>query len=71
MWVRGLKHMFHAYGYIRLCVAPHVGAWIETKEVITDLLLRSVAPHVGAWIETQKYNISPKIYSRTPCGCVD
>ena len=31
MWVRGLKH--HTNGFVALApkVAPHVGAWIETR----------------------------------------
>ena len=34
-------------------VAPHVGAWIETRlELDLTLPHLSVAPHVGAWIET-------------------
>ncbi len=35
----------------RLYVAPHAGAWIETKPHILALLM-AVAPHAGAWIET-------------------
>ena len=33
-------------------VAPHVGAWIETKSMAQGSEKASVAPHVGAWIET-------------------
>ena len=33
-------------------VAPHVGAWIETKTPPLQRYDISVAPHVGAWIET-------------------
>ena len=30
MWVRGLKLGCHLNKHMRLLVAPHVGAWIET-----------------------------------------
>ena len=33
-------------------VAPHVGAWIETKDPTAFYICSLVAPHVGAWIET-------------------
>ena len=33
-------------------VAPHVGAWIETKLTVRNDSGVAVAPHVGAWIET-------------------
>ena len=36
-----------------LCVAPLVGAWIETRQEIGYIRAMSVAPLVGAWIETQ------------------
>ena len=35
-----------------LSVAPHVGAWIETKLRYRIKWDGNVAPHVGAWIET-------------------
>ena len=31
MWVRGLKQSKALQSQIPPCVAPHVGAWIETK----------------------------------------
>ncbi len=33
-------------------VAPHVGAWIETRQLANGCSCLGVAPHVGAWIET-------------------
>ena len=33
-------------------VAPHAGAWIETRSVEVRCRIRAVAPHAGAWIET-------------------
>ena len=33
-------------------VAPHAGAWIETKWWPFGRYLVDVAPHAGAWIET-------------------
>ena len=40
-------------------VAPHTGAWIETRRFYATLLNTLVAPHTGAWIETdtQPYEI--------------
>ena len=35
-------------------VAPHVGAWIETKTASDWAAEYLVAPHVGAWIETSQ-----------------
>ena len=36
-----------------LSVAPHAGAWIETKKRATRTGgIYEVAPHAGAWIET-------------------
>ncbi len=36
-----------------MIVAPHAGAWIETRlERIVKTSLCRVAPHAGAWIET-------------------
>ena len=41
-------------------VAPHAGAWIETKLVDDTLNKIAVAPHAGAWIETaDKFKSSP------------
>ena len=33
-------------------VAPHAGAWIETRQGMDVALIWQVAPHAGAWIET-------------------
>ena len=33
-------------------VAPHAGAWIETRRSARRSALCRVAPHAGAWIET-------------------
>ncbi len=33
-------------------VAPHAGAWIETRHTSLPSLDTAVAPHAGAWIET-------------------
>ena len=35
-----------------MCVAPYVGAWIETYCPIGTRYKILVAPYVGAWIET-------------------
>ena len=51
-WVRGLKLSCTGLAAGLTCVAPYVGAWIETK--VWDEPPRGywVAPYVGAWIET-------------------
>ncbi len=47
------------------CVAPRVGAWIETYEWASDGLTRKVAPRVGAWIETANHAaLAQKEWSR-------
>ena len=51
-WVRGLKLRKLVRLFIMNGVAPHVGAWIETVEIVADGEFFCVAPHVGAWIET-------------------
>ena len=35
-----------------MCVAPYVGAWIETDDFAALGAAMGVAPYVGAWIET-------------------
>ena len=35
-------------------VAPHAGAWIETRDKSEGVWCKPVAPHAGAWIETAK-----------------
>ena len=53
VWVRGLKLFnFKLCSYI--CVAPRVGAWIETDTLSNLGTLELVAPRVGAWIETSE-----------------
>ena len=43
-------------------VAPHAGAWIETRELARIRTCEPVAPHAGAWIETgMLLNISIKL----------
>ncbi len=37
------------------CVAPRVGAWIETAKIIMCNDSSLVAPRVGAWIETPPF----------------
>ena len=51
-WERGLK-LIDPKPFGRLgCVAPLVGAWIETTTLKKSLTCFAVAPLVGAWIET-------------------
>ena len=49
---RGLKHYVRNDRVDRLKVAPHGGAWIETRWSRSAHSFRWVAPHGGAWIET-------------------
>ncbi len=35
-----------------VAVAPHTGAWIETRNARAAHDFLQVAPHTGAWIET-------------------
>lgn len=37
--------------FAEYAVAPHVGAWIETRGYGDNQEVPRVAPHVGAWIE--------------------
>ena len=72
MWVRGLKLDPPLLTILERVVAPHVGAWIETKHWLTKKQLLKVAPHVGAWIETYLEALVDVVEEgRTPCGCVD
>ncbi len=49
---RGLKLITNVNGVVLPVVAPHAGAWIETKTAYSGLHSPMVAPHAGAWIET-------------------
>ena len=44
------------------CVAPRVGAWIETENCLSNSARYDVAPRVGAWIETE--------HDVCPVGCI-
>ncbi len=69
---RGLKHIEKSPAEIIDNVAPHAGAWIETRiwrKVQRKLL---VAPHAGAWIETRRLLLVMHEQERRPsCGGVD
>ena len=52
-WVRGLKHSTNLVIEVPPCVAPYVGAWIETSSSLAKGESAPVAPYVGAWIETR------------------
>ena len=71
---RGCVDWNNAYLFIveHFCVAPLVGAWIETKRVQSYWFYLDVAPLVGAWIETEMRDIQYQgLERRTPRGCVD
>ena len=44
MWVRGLKQLQRVYRAATRDVAPHVGAWIETKDVANGAFLTTSHP---------------------------
>ena len=69
---RGLKPYEASLNGMSFEVAPHAGAWIETKGVKEKKHIYQVAPHAGAWIET-KGTIAPRhhLVGRSPCGSVD
>ena len=56
-WVRGLKRN-EAAKVLLYCVAPYVGAWIETRHIRPQHRQHDVAPYVGAWIETKNVDNS-------------
>ena len=51
--MRGLKPNDRKQSYELQEVAPFVGAWIETMQLLIPVFLADVAPFVGAWIETR------------------
>ena len=53
--MRGLKLSMKTKSNNCLCVAPYVGAWIETIMQGQAALQNAVAPYVGAWIETPNW----------------
>ena len=56
VWVRGLKLLGACDFCYACCVAPRVGAWIETATRNNSTRFYQVAPRVGAWIETRIYS---------------
>ena len=51
-WECGLKPP-GPFGRHRRTVTPHVGVWIETRQLAILSDKTRVTPHVGVWIETQ------------------
>ena len=70
-WVRGLKLLLaEGVGAVE-SVAPHVGAWIETLQLIFCIL--SIGSH-PTWVRGLKPDIrgiNATTLGRTPRGCVD
>ena len=52
--VRGLKQARRLMSKYGNPVAPHAGAWIETRLADHSFPICEVAPHAGAWIETHR-----------------
>jgi len=71
-WARGLKLALHCAKVCHESVAPRVGAWIETTNILVNNYGMLVAPRVGAWIETFYFFLffSPAD-RRAPRGRVD
>ena len=71
MWVRGLKLVLICRLMTSFQVAPHVGAWIETRIAANKA---SAAASHPMWVRGLKLGL-PLIrlppLRRTPCGCVD
>ena len=51
-WARGLKPITLFVSSLFNPVAPRMGAWIETSEILESQRSQWVAPRMGAWIET-------------------
>ena len=58
---RGLKQPSVIAVLEAYMVAPHAGAWIETRIEDNKTLFDIVAPHAGAWIETRQFNLLPSV----------
>ena len=72
MRARGLKRERLPERYGMAWVAPHAGAWIETRDTTARCSRVFVAPHAGAWIETGQYGPCRWLPARrAPCGRVD
>ncbi len=52
VWARGLKLKDFRAWEAESGVASRVGAWIETPNLLSELVDSLVASRVGAWIET-------------------
>ena len=63
---RGLKQGILLWRCIGLEVAPHAGAWIETRSAVSAIWIYSVAPHAGAWIETGSNSPTTSFPGRSP-----
>ena len=69
--VRGLKHLLQLMIINLYLVAPHTGAWIETKVVST--LIVGIGSHPTR-VRGLKHQSKPNVFyclCRTPHGCVD
>ena len=52
LWEHGLKRQCFRRAGQRIWVAPFMGAWIETPDIVGGFAGAEVAPFMGAWIET-------------------
>ena len=72
MRVRGLKQRYCRCCFVVRTSHPMRVRGLKQAIQASANSLIQVAPHAGAWIETyQRYIFETRIFSRTPCGCVD
>ena len=68
MWVRGLKPGKRNKGYFDAGVAPRVGAWIETKQLLIRWEIYLSHPvwvrglkHRGSKAGTNRFSVAPRV----------
>ncbi len=72
MWVRGLKQHYAYKLQHQHQVAPHVGAWIETRSKRLCSSCKNASHPM--WVRGLKLSALIDFTGdtrRTPCGCVD
>ena len=70
-WVRGLKQIEEEEAQEGSGVAPLVGAWIETEELINKIVDSLSHPSWVRGLKLKQCNDEQLKQSRTPRGCVD
>ena len=57
---RGSKPLLQPVDDAFMRVAPHAGAWVETRKCQSRISDPTVAPHAGAWVETRSPRRPPR-----------